>query len=66
MHSVWMHWMHIEGHLICIQCGCTGCILRDIYYAFSVDALTWTHWMHIEGHLICIQCGRTGCILREI
>ena len=63
MHSVWMHWMHIEGHLICIQCGRTGCILRE---CGSNMHSVWTHWMHIEGDLICIQCGRTGCILRDI
>ena len=54
MHSVWTHWMHIEGHLICIQCVDLG-----------TSNIHW-HWMHIEGDLICFQCGRTGCILRDI
>ena len=66
MHSVWTHWMHIEGHLLCIQCGCTDVDALDAYGGTSNMHSVWTHWMHIEGHLICIQCGRTGCILRDI
>ena len=55
MHSVWTHWMHIEGHLICIQCGRTGCILRG-----SNMHSVWTHWMHIEG---CIHMHIEGHLI---